>query len=179
MITFLATFLALALAQGTPPEYDASSLPKVTGPRPPNYPDPAPRYTGTGMDAYIRRMSRRGLVEAVTLPDGDVTIKDKIEAPAGWKAYQAKVPAGQTVKVRLKSDHEPWFVVRAVNRVGLYEKGMMPHSLHTCDPMTTYVNSSKETKTVFFIVDTTELNVGLVPYSLHITIEETANATKK
>jgi hypothetical protein len=171
MPAFLAPLLAIALAQGAPPEYNASDLPKVNGPRPPSYADPAPRYTGTAMDAYIRRMARRGgMIAAVALPGGDAIINDKMEGSAGRKAYQATVPAGQTVKVRLKSNHEAWFVVKAANRVGIAERGMVHHSLHTCDPQTTYVNSSKETKTVYFIVDTTEMNAERVPFSRHVTV---------
>jgi hypothetical protein len=180
MPAFLPLLLAVALAQGTPPEYNASDLPKVNGPRPPKYLDPAPLYTGTAMDAHIRRMARRGgLIDAVALPEGDAIIKDKMEGIAGRKAYQATVQSGQTVKIRLRSDHEAWFVVKAANRVGLLEKGMVHHSMHTCDPQTTYVNSSKEAKTVFFIVDTTELNASHVPYSLHVTVGDAAASQVK
>jgi len=179
MLAFLAPVIAIVLTQAGPPEYDASDLPKVSGPRPPRYADPAPRYTGTGMDAYIRHMARRGgMIDAVALPEGDAIVKDKMVSAAGRKAYRATVPPGQTVKVRLRSDHEAWFVVKAANRLGMVEKGMAHHSLHTCDPQTTYINSSKETKTVFFIVDTTELVVAHVPYSLHITVEEATDSGK-
>jgi len=175
MPAFLPLLLVAALAQAVPPEYNASDLPKVNGPRPPKYPDPAPLYTGTAMDAYIRRMARRGgTIDTVALPEGDAIIKDRIEDNAGRKAYQATVSPGQTVKVRLKAVHEAWFVVKAANRHGIAEKGMVHHSLHTCDPQTTYVNSSKEAKTVFFIVDTTELDVIHEPYSLHVTFGDAA-----
>jgi len=180
MPAFLPLILAFALTQAAPPEYSASDLPKVSGPRPPRYPDPAPLYTGTKMEAYIRSMARRGgMIDAVALPEGDAIINDKMEGIAGRKAYQATVPPGQTVNVRLKGNHEPWFVVRAANRVGLLEKGMMHHSLHTCDPKTTYVNSSKEAKTIFFIVDTTEMNVSNEQYSLHVTVSETEGSQGK
>ncbi|MDR2561918.1 MAG: hypothetical protein LBC63_09145 [Holophagales bacterium] len=180
MPAFLPLLLAFAMTQAEPPEYNASDLPKVSGPRPPKYPDPAPTYSGTPMDAYIRRMARRGgLIDAVALPEGDAIINDKMEGTAGRKAYQATVQPGQTMNVRLRGNHEAWFVVKASNRAGLLEKGMVHHSMHACDPQTKYVNPGKEARTIFFIVDTTELNVIHEPYSLHVTVSEAAEPKGK
>jgi len=169
MPALLATLFAIVLTQGTPQEYNASNLPKVNGPRPPSYADPA----GSNAD-MSRSTARRGVIDAVALPESDAItdsiIKDKIQGNAGWKAYQAIVPAGQTVKVRLTSPNETWFVLKTANQRGMTEKGMAPHSVTPINPQTTYVNSSKETKTIFFIVDTTDLSAPQVPYSLHVTV---------
>jgi len=165
MQTLLAAIFTIALTQGAPQEFNASALPKADSPMPPSYADPI----GSDADAP-RRTARRSPIVAVALPEGNAVIKDKIESDAGWKAYQATVPAGQTVKVRLISSNDNWFVLKTANRRGMTEKGMAPHSLTTINPQTTYSNSSKETKTVYFIVDTTDLNAIQVPYSLHITV---------
>jgi hypothetical protein len=170
MLAILAPALAIAIMQAQPQEIQASELPVVNGPMAPKYPDPAPDAYRGGGDAQIRRHSRRtGLVPAVAMPDGDLIVNDKMTEIAGWKAYQAVVPAGQTVKIRLKALHEAWFQVKTFNRWGKTEKGMLSNAMHQPDPGITYKNSSKEAKTVFFVVDTNELNMLGEAFALHVT----------
>jgi hypothetical protein len=170
MLIFFAPILAMAVMQDQPQEIDASKLPKVNGPMPPDYPDPAPDAYKRDSDAYMRRQARRaGMLPAVALPAGDAVVSDKIEDIAGWKAYQLVVPADQTVKIRLKAKHEAWFIVKTVNRWGHIEKGMTQNLLHKFDPEATYINRDKETKTVYFVVDTNELNMFGEQYTLHVT----------
>jgi len=166
MLALLPTIVAVAFMQGAPQEFDASKLPKVNGPRPPSYGDPA-RNASESPDRSQER--RKSTIEAVALPEGDVVIKDKMDSEAGWKAYQAKVPEGQTVKVVLRSSNDDWFLVRTANRLGQAEKGMVPHSVRTIEPQTTYTNSSKEAKTVYFIVDTADLDAAKLPFTLYVT----------
>jgi len=170
MITIFAPILAITLMQAQPQEIDASKLPRVNGPMPPDYFDPAPDAYKRDTDAYLRRQARRtGMLPAVALPEGDAIVTDKIQDVAGWKAYQVVVPANQTVKIRLKALHEAWFIVKTVNRWGKIEKGMTQNLLHKLDPEATYINRDKETKTIFFVVDTNELNMYDEPYTLHVT----------
>jgi len=167
MFALLPTILAIALTQGAPQDYDASKLPKVNGPRPPSYGDPA---SNAGESPERGQARRKSTIDAVALPEGDAIIKDKMDSEAGWKAYQATIPVGQTVKVSLTSSNPDWFVVKTANRLGQAEKGMTPHSVRTIEPQTTYTNSSKETKTVYFIVDTANLDAAKLSYSLRVTV---------
>ena len=170
MLTIFAPILAMAVLQGQPQQVEASSLPKVNGPMPPNYFDPAPDSYRGGLDAQMRRHARRGgTLPAVALPTDDAVVSDQIKDLAGWKAYQVIVPAGQTVHVRLRAEREAWFEVKTVNRWGNSEKGMVQNLLHKCDPEASYVNMGKETKTAFFVVDTNELNMFNESYTLHVT----------
>jgi hypothetical protein len=170
MLAVLAPAFAIAIMQAQPQEIEASSLPVVTGPMAPKYLDPAPDAYHSSGDAQIRRQLRRaGTVPAVALPEGDLIVSDKMNEFAGWKAYQAIVPAGQTVKIRLKSQHEAWFQVKTFNRWGEIEKGMLSNAMHQLDPGITYTNPSKEAKTVFFVVDTNELNMFSEAFALHVT----------
>ena len=171
MLTIFAPIVAMAILQGQPQQIEASSLPKINGPMPPSYFDPAPdSYKRDDIDAYMRRQARRGgMLPAVALPPEDVVVSDMAKDVAGWKAYQVIVQPGQTVHVRLRAKREAWFQVKTVNRWGNTEKGMMQNLLHKCDPEASYINMGKETKTVYFVVDTNELNMFNEPYSLHVT----------
>jgi len=170
MLTIFAPILAMAVLQGQPQQIEASSLPKVNGPMPPNYFDPAPDSYRGDLDAQMRRHARKGgTLPAVALPVDDAIVSDQVKNVAGWKAYQAIVPAGQTVHVRLRAKREAWFEVKTINRWGNTEKGMVQNLLHKCDPEANYVNMGKETKTVFFVIDTNELNMFNEPYALHVT----------
>jgi hypothetical protein len=170
MLTIFAPLLAMAIMQGQPQEIKASDLPVVNGPMPPKYSDPAPDAYARTIDAQTRRQTRKaGMLPAVALPDGDLIVSDQINSVAGWKAYQAVVPAGQTVKIRLKGEHEAWFQVKTFNRQGNIEKGMLKNAVHQLDPGTTYTNPTKDTKTVYFVVDTNELNMLNEAFTLHVT----------
>jgi len=174
MFTIFAPILAITLMQGQPQEIDGTKLPKVNGPMPPDYFDPAPDAYKRDPDAYLRRQARRtGMLPAVALPAGDAVVSDTIQDVAGWKAYQVVVQPGQTVKIRLKAMHEAWFVVKTVNRWGKFEKGMTQNLLHKLDPEATYINRDKETKTVFFVIDTNELNMFGEQFTLHVTWKQT------
>ena len=183
MFALVAPIFAIALVQGQPQEVEAKatcsccepstveaeSLPKVRGPMAPDWADPAPDAHRGGIEAQSRRSARKGLVSTVALPDGDSVINDKMTGIAGWNAYQAVVPPGQTVKVRLRGSHEAWFIVRTVNRWGRAESGMARNQMHQMNPEISYTNLSKETKTIYFIVDTNELYTFNEAYTLHVT----------
>ncbi|MDR0499364.1 MAG: hypothetical protein LBH03_06505 [Holophagales bacterium] len=170
MLTIIIPAFAVAVMQSQAQQIEASTLPKVNGPMPPDYFDPAPDSYRREPDAYIRRQSRKAnKLPAVALPEGDIIVNDEIKDVAGWKAYQVIVPADKTVKMRLKAVHEAWFMVKTVNRWGHVEKGMTQNLLHKFDPEASYINKDRETKTVYFIVDTNELNMSGEKYTLHVT----------
>jgi phage antirepressor YoqD-like protein len=168
MLSILASAFAMAIMQAQPQEIEASALPVVNGPMAPKYPKYSDTMHSSG-DAQIRDLARMaGRVPAVALPDGDLIVSDRINNTAGWKAYQAVVPSGQTVKIRLKSRREAEFQVKTFNKWGRPEKGMLLNDFHQRDPGITYKNSSKETKTVYFVV-INNLNMFDETFALHVT----------
>ena len=88
---------------------------------------------------------------------------------AGWKAYRVDVPAKGAIHVRLRGEHEAWFRVGTVNQWGVLEKGMLQNVIPTGNPEASYKNPKDETVSIFFIVDTTELNVQGETYTLEVT----------
>jgi hypothetical protein len=170
MFTAIIPVFAMAVMQSQPQQIEASALPKINGPMPPDYPDPAPDAYKRGTDATMRRQARRtGMLPAVALPEDDIIVSDEMKDIAGWKAYQVIVPADKTVRVRLRATHEAWFIVKTVNRWGRAEKGMAQNLLHQPDPEASYTNKDKEAKTIYFVVDTNELNMYGEKYTIHVT----------
>ncbi|HJW09801.1 MAG TPA: hypothetical protein VJ483_09215 [Holophagaceae bacterium] len=118
----------------------------------------------------IRSASRRdGSIPAVAVPEPPATIEDHVGGAAGWKAYRVDVPGGATVKARLRATHEAWFVVRTVNKFGTLEEGMLRNLIPTGNPEATYKNPKGTPNTIFFVVDTTEMDVNSETYRLEIT----------
>ena len=131
----------------------------------------------TGMDLAIRRASRRnGTVPARAVPPGNVVVSHKVEYPAGWFAFRVEVAPGEKIKARLHGDHEAWFVVRCVTRMGQLEKGMLQNLIQRGKPEATYTSYKKEPTMVYFVVDTKEIVAGSEPYTLTITREAPAQA---
>ncbi|HET6330134.1 MAG TPA: hypothetical protein VFF76_05030 [Holophagaceae bacterium] len=163
-------------AQGSvPKEIAGKDLATVPGPfvdrfcSVPGYRDPAAGPGNSSIQMQIRESARRGpSIPARALPDGPVAVKDIVGSAAGWKAYQVRVPAGAKVHARVHSAHDAWFVVRTVNRMGALEEGMLRNLIGTGNPEATYTNPKKETNTIFFVVDTTEIDVNSEPYTLAV-----------
>jgi hypothetical protein len=134
--------------------------------------DPARGLDFKGIDARIRTQARHmGSVQpAVALPPGSLKLNDKVADAAGWKAYRAEVPAGGSIHMRLFGPHQAWFVVRTVNKWGAMEKGMLQNVIKTGNPEARYTNPTKETKIIYFVVDTTELNILGEEYTLEVAV---------
>ena len=175
-------FPALVLAQAPAPEpvqVDGKDLPKVAGPLVSRMrlPDLVGRIGNSDIDLGIRRSSRRmGSIPAVAVPAGDVAVSHEVMQPAGWYAYQVEAAPGETVKARVRADHNAWFVVRCVDRNGLLAKGMLQNLHPTGNPEASFINYEKEKVRVFFIVDTTEVFSASEPYVL--TFLRVPNAVK-
>ena len=117
----------------------------------------------------MRESARRGpSIPAVALPAGSVAVADTVGSVAGWKAYRIEVPPGVKVHARIHAVHEAWFTVRAVNRLGALEKGMLQNLILTGNPEASYTNPKAEANTIFFVVDTTEPDVSSEPYTLAV-----------
>ena len=153
-------------------EVDASKLPNIPGPSTTRMVDPAQDLNFTGIDATIRSQSRNtgSIQPAVALPQGSLKVKDKVVGVSGWKAYRVEVPAGGFIHMRLRGLHEAWFVVRTVNKWGTLEEGMLQNVIQTGNPEARYTNPTKGTKTIYFVVDTTELNTVGEEYTLEVTV---------
>ncbi len=153
-------------------EVDASKLPNVPGPTTTRMPDPARDINFTGIDAKIRTQARRtaSIQPAVALPPGSLKVKDKVADVAGWKAYRVDVPAGGSIHMRLRGPHEAWFVIRTANKWGTLEKGMLQNIIKTGNPEARYKNPTQATQTIYFVVDTTELNTVGEEYTLEVTV---------
>ncbi len=162
----------LAAATSDIKEIDASKLPSVPGPSTTPMADPARDLAFTGLDAKIRTQSRHtgSILPTVALPPGSLKLKDKVADVSGWKAYRVDVPAGGSIHMRLRGSHEGWFVLRTVNKWGNQEAGMLQNQIKTGNPEARYKNPTQETKTIFFIVDTTELNTLGEEYTLEVNV---------
>ncbi len=153
-------------------EVDASKLQNVPGPVTTRMTDPARGLGFNGIDARIRTQARRvGAIQpSVALPPGSLKVTDKVSEVAGWKAYRAEVPAGGSIHMRLRGLHQGWFEVRTVNKWGNLEKGMLQNMIKTGNPEARFTNPTKGDKTIYFVVDTTELNVIGEEYTLEVTV---------
>jgi hypothetical protein len=165
--------IALMLVnQTTPGEVvQGKDLKVIPGPVAPTYGDPA---WGMGMDHFMMRMrtqDRRGMVPTVVVPPGVGAIQDVIQTPAGWKAYQVEVPGRSTLQVRLRSDHEAWFYVTAVDRWGQMGAGMLQNRILTGNPEASFRNTHPEPARVYFIVDTTQTDFQSDAYTLELTFK--------
>ena len=171
-LTLLFSLPLLAMVQTEFKEVDGSKLPSVPGPSTTRMADPARGLDFSGLDAKIRTQARRtgSVSPAVALPAGSLKVKDSVSDIAGWKAYQVDVPAKGSIHIRLRGLHEAWFKVSTVNRWGNLEEGMLQNKILTGNPEARYTNPTAQTKTIYFVVDTTELNMQGEAYTLEVTV---------
>ncbi len=153
-------------------EVDASKLPGIPGPSTTRMTDPARGLDFKGIDARIRTQARHmGTIQpAVALPPGSLKVTDKVADAAGWKAYRVEVSAGGSIHMRLRGLHEGWFVIRTVNKWGNMEEGMLKNLIKTGNPEARYTNATNGARSIYFVVDTTELNIIGEEYTLEVTV---------
>lgn len=167
----VAILLAISALQ-PPTVFEGGKLESVPGPIAPQDPDFALGPGSTSTERAMRTQARRGAsLQAVAVPVLPCIIEDRVEFASGWKAYRVEAPAGATVKARLRGEHEGWFVVKAVNRWGTLEKGMLQNRIPTGNPEASYINPKREAATFFFVVDTTVTSADREPYRLELTLK--------
>lgn len=166
----MASLAVLAFAQAPEvPKVEGKDLPSVPGPLPDSryLRDPLPPSSATPLELQMRSSARRvGYVPAVALPGGDVAVVHSVDPMAGWMAYRAEAAPGETIKARLRSDHDAWFVMRCVNKWGQLEAGMLPNLIPTGNPEASFANPRQEPSTVFFVVDTTMIPMPNEKYTV-------------
>lgn len=160
--------LALQAPQAPLPEVEAKDLPAAPrGPMPPRIAD---QGAEAGITGQVRRSARQGAsIPALQLPAGSLRVKDKVPDMSGWRAYAIEVPGGGTVKVHVVEGRKGWFRVLGVNAWGRDEEGLLQNRIHTGEPQATYKNPTKETRTVYFIVDSLDVNMVGDAYTVEIT----------
>ena len=169
MLPWLLSLPVLLVQVPAPlPVVKAEDLPKAPrGPMVPHRPD-------AGAEASITGQARRGArsgpsIPALQLPAGSVRVTDKIPNISGWRAYAIEVPPGGKVKVHVVEGRKAWFRVLAVNAWGLDEPGLLQNRIYSGEPQATYQNRSAERRTIYFIVDTLDVNMTGEPYTLEVT----------
>jgi hypothetical protein len=117
-----------------------------------------------------RRSARQGpSIHALQLPAGSLRVTDKVPDISGWRAYAIEVPGGGHVKVHVVEGRKAWFRVLGVNAWGREEAGLLQNRIHTGEPQATYQNPTKETRTIYFIVDSLDENMVGDPFTVEIT----------
>ncbi len=171
MLPSLLMFPMMVLQAPAPlPVMAAKDLPKA--PRGPMVPHRRDEGAERGIPGKTRRAARSGpSLAALQLPAGSVRVTDKIPDISGWRAYAIEVPAGGKVKVQVVEGRKAWFRVLGVNAWGQDEPGLLQNRIPTGEPQATYENVSKETHTVYFIVDTLDANMVGEPYTIDVTRE--------
>jgi len=160
--------LTLQVPPASLPVVEAKDLPPAPrGPMPPPVRD-------QGNDRSVLGLARHGAREvpsipALQLPSGSVRVKDKIPNISGWRAYAIEVPGGGSVKAHVVEGRKGWFRVLGVNAWGREEAGLVQNRIPTGEPQATYRNPSQETRTVYFIVDTLDINMAGEPFTLEVT----------
>jgi hypothetical protein len=168
MITPMALApLMLLQAPASPPEVDAKDLPRAPrGPLTPAVPDLA---TGRGPMLAARHAARRGpSLAALQLPAGSCRVTDRVPDISGWRAYAIQVPPGGAVKVHVVGGRTGWLRVLAVNAMGRQEEGLLQNRIPTGEAQATYRNPATEPRTVYFIVDTLDLNMVDEAYTFDV-----------
>lgn len=160
------------LALQTPPvplpEVAAKDLPPAPrGPMPPQVRDGGAE---SGPLGQVRRSARKGpSIPALQLPAGSLRVQDKVPDVSGWRAYAIEVPGGGTVKVHVVEGRKAWFRVLGVNAWGREEPGLLQNRIPSGEPQATYKNPSKETRTIYFIVDSLDANMVGDPFTVEVT----------
>lgn len=103
--------------------------------------------------AEIQHMARRGSIAVHPVGEDQAKFTGVADYPAGWMAYGFRVPAGENLHVRLTHSNEGWFRLGMVNKWGSLEEGMLQNLIPTGNPEVKYSNPSKETRSVYVIVD--------------------------
>jgi hypothetical protein len=96
-------------------------------------------------------------------------VTDKIPDISGWRAYAIEVPGGGTVKVHVVEGRKAWFRVRGVNAWGRDEQGLLQNRIYTGEPQATYKNPTAEARTIYFIVDTMDVNMVGETFTVEVT----------
>jgi hypothetical protein len=150
------------------PVVEAKDLPKAPrGPMVPHRRDPGAE---AGILGETRQGARKGpSIPALQLPAGSIRVTDKIPDMSGRRAYAIEVPAGGKVKVQVVEGRKAWFRVLAVNAWGQEEPGLLQNRIPTGEPQATYENPTKETRTIYFIVDTKDANMTGEPFTIDVT----------
>jgi hypothetical protein len=164
--------LILQAPQAPLPLLEAKDLPAAPrGPLPPQTPDLGAERSALGA---ARQAARRGTgIPALQLPTGSIRVKDKVPDISGWRAYAVEAGPGETVKVSVVAGRKAWFRVLAVNAWGRLEKGLLQNKIPTGEPMATYINPTREPRTIYFIVDTTD--VGMVGDAFEVEVARSPN----
>lgn len=166
---FLAVPMLLSQTPSAPlPEVEAKDLPPAPrGPMPPKAHDLGADSSALGQ---ARRGARKGpSIPALQLPAGSLRVKDKVPDISGWRAYAIEVPGGGTVKVHVVEGRKAWFRVLGVNAWGMEETGLLQNRIHTGEPQATYKNLTAEPRTIYFIVDTLDVNMVGDPFTVEVT----------
>jgi len=133
----------------------------------PHRPDPGAE---AGPMGQARMGARRGpSIPALQLPAGSVRVKDKVPDISGWRAYAIEVPGGGRVKVHVVEGRKGWFRVLGVNAWGREETGLLQNRIQTGEPQATYQNPTRDTRTIYFIVDTLDGNMVGEPFEVEVT----------
>lgn len=103
--------------------------------------------------AEIQAMARRGNIAVRPIGEDLNEFTGVADFPAGWTAYGFRVPAGESIHIRLRHSNEGWFRLGMVNKWGSLEQGMLQNLIPTGNPEVKYANPSAETRSVYVIVD--------------------------
>jgi len=150
------------------PELEAKDLaPAPRGPMSPHVQDAGAERGAMGQ---ARRAARRGpSIPALQLPAGSIRVKDKVPDISGWRAYAIEVPSGGSVKVHVVEGRKAWFRVLGVNAWGRDEPGLLQNRIYTGEPQASYKNPSTENRTIYFIVDTLDVNMTGDEFTIEVT----------
>jgi hypothetical protein len=108
-------------------------------------------------------------IHALQLPSGSLRVTDKVPDISGWRAYAVAVPGGGMVKAHVVEGRKGWFRVLGVNAWGREEAGLLQNRIQTGEPQATYKNPTQATRTIYFIVDTLDINMVGEAYTLEVT----------
>jgi len=102
--------------------------------------------------SMIQLMARRGSITVQSGGDA-AEFTGVSDRPAGWTAYEFRVPPGENIQVRLNHSNEGWFHLRTVNKWGDLEPGMLQNLIPTGNPEVKYRNPTDQPRCVYVIVD--------------------------
>jgi hypothetical protein len=167
-VFLIAPMLAMQTPPAPFPEVEAKDL--ALAPRGPMVPQVHDLGTEPGSLGQARRGARMGpSIPALQLPAGSVRVKDKVPDISGWRAYAIEVPGGGTVKAQVVEGRKAWYRVLGVNAWGMEEPGLLQNRIPTGEPQATYKNPGPGTRTIYFIVDTLDIDMVDEAYTLEIT----------
>lgn len=115
---------------------------------------PTPNYwRHRDIMAEIQAMARRGFIAVHPIGEDIKEFAGFSDYPAGWIAYGFRVPAGESIHVRLRHSNEGWFRLAMMNKWGSLEQGMLQNLIPTGNPEVKYTNPTKEARSVYVLVD--------------------------